>query len=117
MQLQAHILKAFLLDCNAFHSPLDQHMISTQPGRVHSNIRAVRVHTVVVRLLFSAWLWNTRDLLKMRLKVTSVFMAVRPHPHVLKHQASTAAQDLELAVALSKVATQPMLRHTRRAVR
>ena len=50
----------------------------------------------------------------MRLKVTSVFVAVRPHPHVLKHQASTAAQDLELAVALSKVA--PMLRHTRRAV-
>ena len=41
----------------------------------------------------------------MRLKVTSLFMAVRPHPHVLKHQASTAAQDLELAVALSKVAT------------
>ena len=44
-----------------------------------------------------------RDLLKTRLKVTSVFIAIWPHPHAFKHQAIqllTAAQRLDPAVSI-----------------
>ena len=41
-------------------------------------------------------------ILKTRLKVTSVFMAIWPHPHAFKHQASTAAQRLDPAVCIEQ---------------
>ena len=100
MPLRAQF-EAILLDGNDFHSPIDQHIINTQPGSALPHIRAVRVHCGrQTRVCLT--LWNTRDLLKTRLQVTSVFMAVRPYPHAFKRQASTPAQRLEPAVGIEQ---------------
>ena len=70
---------------------------------VHSHIRAVRVLCgssethVCLTMEYERLPENSA-----KAKVTSVFMAIWPHPHAFKHQASTAAQRLDPAVCIEQ---------------